>query len=141
MARGLSCSMACGIFLDQGSNPCLLHWQADSLPLSQGEIPLRNAFNHKQQLQNNPTNSSLKKDKCFLALIHQSKMPSKARLNLSAQSSTALALGPKACLAHGGKNRGRETCYQFPGKRSCLRNPRETYACNSLARNGTCSHF
>ena len=31
----LSCSTACGIFLDQGSNLCLLHWQADSLPLSQ----------------------------------------------------------------------------------------------------------
>ena len=30
----LSCSVACGILLDQGSNPCLLHWQADSLPLS-----------------------------------------------------------------------------------------------------------
>ena len=29
---GLSCSAACGIFLVQGSNPCLLHWQADSLP-------------------------------------------------------------------------------------------------------------
>ena len=29
-----SCSAACGIFLDQGLNPCLLHWQADSLPLS-----------------------------------------------------------------------------------------------------------
>ena len=27
-------STACGIFLDQRSNPCLLHWQADSLPLS-----------------------------------------------------------------------------------------------------------
>ena len=26
----LSCSMACGIFLDQGWNPRLLHWQADS---------------------------------------------------------------------------------------------------------------
>ena len=31
---GLSCSGACGIVLNQGSNPCLLHWQADSLPLS-----------------------------------------------------------------------------------------------------------
>ena len=29
---GLSCSAARGIFLAQGSNPCLLHWQADSLP-------------------------------------------------------------------------------------------------------------
>ena len=26
----LSCFAACGIFLDQGSSPCLLHWQADS---------------------------------------------------------------------------------------------------------------
>jgi len=33
-AHGLSCSRACGIFLDQGSNPCLLYWQVDSLPLS-----------------------------------------------------------------------------------------------------------
>ena len=24
---GLSCSVACSIFLDQGSYPCLLHWQ------------------------------------------------------------------------------------------------------------------
>ena len=37
---GARCSAACGIFLDQGSNPCLLHWQADSLPLShQGSPP------------------------------------------------------------------------------------------------------
>ena len=27
---------ACGIFPDQGSNPCLLHWQVDSLPI---ELP------------------------------------------------------------------------------------------------------
>ena len=32
--NGLSCSQACGIFLDQRPNPCLLHQQADSLPLS-----------------------------------------------------------------------------------------------------------
>ena len=30
VAHGLSCSVACGIFLDQGSNPCPLHWQVDS---------------------------------------------------------------------------------------------------------------
>ena len=34
VAYGLSCSATCGIFLDQGSNPCLLHWQVDSLPPS-----------------------------------------------------------------------------------------------------------
>ena len=30
VAHGLSCSPACGIFPDQGSNPCPLHWQVDS---------------------------------------------------------------------------------------------------------------
>ena len=33
VVHGLSCSAACGIFPDQGSNPCPLHWQADSQPL------------------------------------------------------------------------------------------------------------
>ena len=30
---GLSCSMAGGVFPDQGLNLCPLHWQADSHPL------------------------------------------------------------------------------------------------------------
>ena len=33
VAHGPSCSVACGIPPDQGSNPCALHWQADSQPL------------------------------------------------------------------------------------------------------------
>ena len=33
MTHGPSRSAACGIFPDQGSNPCPLHWQADSQPL------------------------------------------------------------------------------------------------------------
>ena len=33
VAHGPSCSAACGIFPDQGSNPSPLHWQADSQPL------------------------------------------------------------------------------------------------------------
>ena len=33
VAYGPSCSVACGIFPDQGSNPCPLCWQADSQPL------------------------------------------------------------------------------------------------------------
>ena len=32
-AHWLSCPVARGILLDQGLNPCLLHWQADSYPL------------------------------------------------------------------------------------------------------------
>ena len=40
VAHGPSCSAACGIFPDQGSNPCPLHWQADSQPLRhQGSPP------------------------------------------------------------------------------------------------------
>ena len=31
---------ACGMFPDQGSNPGLVHWQADSLPLSHQESPV-----------------------------------------------------------------------------------------------------
>ena len=34
-----SCSAACGIFPDQGSNPCPLHWQADSQPLRRQGSP------------------------------------------------------------------------------------------------------
>ena len=33
VAHGLNCSVACGIFLDQGSNPRSLHRQVDSYPL------------------------------------------------------------------------------------------------------------
>ena len=33
VAHGPSRSAACGIFPDQGSNPCPLHWQVDSQPL------------------------------------------------------------------------------------------------------------
>ena len=39
MAHRLSCPEACGIFPDQRLNWGLLHWQADSLPLSHQEAP------------------------------------------------------------------------------------------------------
>ena len=41
VAHGLSCSAACGIFPDQGSNPCPLHWQADAQPLCHQGSPLQ----------------------------------------------------------------------------------------------------
>ena len=40
VARGFSCSLVCDIFPDQESNPCLLHWQADSLPLNHQGSPV-----------------------------------------------------------------------------------------------------
>ena len=39
VAEGLSCSTARGIFPNQGSDPCLLHWQVNSLPLSHQGSP------------------------------------------------------------------------------------------------------
>ena len=38
-AHGLSCSKVPRFFLDQGSNPSLLNWQVDSLPLSHQGSP------------------------------------------------------------------------------------------------------
>ena len=35
-----NCSMACGIFPDQGSNLCPLHWQADSQPVHHQGSPV-----------------------------------------------------------------------------------------------------
>ena len=46
VAHGPSCSAACGIFPDQGSNPCPLHWQADSQPLRHQGSPINFFFGH-----------------------------------------------------------------------------------------------
>ena len=44
VAHGPSRSAACGIFPDQGSNPCPLHWQADSQPLHHQGSPACGIF-------------------------------------------------------------------------------------------------
>ena len=44
VAHGPSCSAACGILPDQGSNPCPLHWQADSQPLHHQGSPRYHFF-------------------------------------------------------------------------------------------------
>ena len=41
VAHGPNCSVACGIFPDQGSNPDPLHWQADSQPLRHQGSPIK----------------------------------------------------------------------------------------------------
>ena len=43
--HGPSCSAACGIFPDQGLNPCPLNWQADSQPLRHQGSPTLSGFN------------------------------------------------------------------------------------------------
>ena len=47
VVHGPSCSAACGIFPDQGSNPCPLHWQADSQPLHHQGSPILFIFLRK----------------------------------------------------------------------------------------------
>ena len=47
VAHGPSCSVACGIFPDQGSNLCPLHWQADSHPLRHQGSPIYLTFKEK----------------------------------------------------------------------------------------------
>ena len=44
VAHGPSCSVACGIFPDQGSNPCPLHWQAESRPLRHQGSPVTTLY-------------------------------------------------------------------------------------------------
>ena len=44
VAHRPSCSAACGIFPDQGSNPCALHRQADSQPLRHQGSPSNTFF-------------------------------------------------------------------------------------------------
>ena len=44
VAHGPSCSTACGILPDQGSNPCPLHRQADSQPLRHQGNPAISIF-------------------------------------------------------------------------------------------------
>ena len=44
VAHRPSCSAARGILPDQGSNPCPLHWQADSQPLRHQRSPILSDF-------------------------------------------------------------------------------------------------
>ena len=53
MAHGPSCSVACGIFPDQGSNPCPLHWQADSQPLHHQGSPNPGFLWHQEPFRSN----------------------------------------------------------------------------------------
>ena len=50
VAHEPSCSAACGIFPDQGSNPCPLHWQADSQPLRHQGSPV-SSFKYNERSQ------------------------------------------------------------------------------------------
>ena len=48
VAHRLGCSASRGIFPDQGLNPCPLHWQADSVPLSHQGSPIVSFLNPRK---------------------------------------------------------------------------------------------
>ena len=65
MVHRLSCSLACGIFLNQGSNLHQLHWQTDSLLLRRQGSPLNSI-----SFENSPQAISyLKKKKKTIAKL------------------------------------------------------------------------
>ena len=68
--HGPSCSTACGILPDQGSNPCPPHWQADSQPLRHQGSP--QTFLNKAMLQENTSSiiffTSLCSSQCYFCI-------------------------------------------------------------------------
>ena len=50
MAHWLSCPVACGIFPDEESNLCPVHWQADSVPLDHQELADALAYCHEKKV-------------------------------------------------------------------------------------------
>ena len=79
MAHGPSRSAARGILLDRGTNPCPLHWQADSQPLCH---------------QGSPFNRSLLEYNCFtillVSVVQQSESPICIHIPISPPSCISL---------------------------------------------------
>ena len=72
VAHGLSCYVASGIFPDQESNPCPLHWQADSQPLHHQGSPnhtflITHSFFKKEKIIQTRKYFKLKNNKNFFA--------------------------------------------------------------------------
>ena len=67
VAHRPSCSVACGIFPDQGSNPCALHWQADSQPLRHQGSPLLVILMHAKVWE--PYTTPVHPARCFFLFL------------------------------------------------------------------------
>ena len=83
MVLGLSCSEPRGVFPGQGLNPCLLHWQVDSLPPGAREAPqvLKNIF------ERNYFGATL-------SSMHDLSTPTRDQTCTSCSASTVLTTGP-----------------------------------------------
>ena len=76
VAHGPSCSAACGIFPDQGSSPCPLHWQADPQPLRHQGSPILIFNSHKMSYMIVAPSFINKKNKeeCIIYCIYLQKI-------------------------------------------------------------------
>ena len=75
-----------GIFPTQGSNPCLLHWKANSLPLCHVESPLisyLSANSASRQIHTNPTADTDLHTHTHTSLNHQQKCPGSNQIMIS----------------------------------------------------------
>ena len=88
VAHGLSRSAACGIFPDQGSNPCALHWQADSQPLRHQGSPQIYIFKRQFKTQDIHSSSKLisQEKKDFRVFENESCLISLSWTTLRSQS-------------------------------------------------------
>ena len=96
-----SCSAACGILPDQGSNPCPLHWQADSQPLRHQGSPTLSSFGYCSYIMSCEarwTNSSLL---FFLKILGTSLVAQWLRICLPMQGTWVLALVQEDPTCHG----------------------------------------
>lgn len=55
VAHRLRCSVACGIFSEQGPNPCALHWQVGSPPLEHRRSPSSPSWKGPSHVELGPT--------------------------------------------------------------------------------------
>ena len=101
VVHGLSCSQMWGIFPDQGWNLCLLHWQADCLPLSHQGCP-KGSFYLQERVVPEPT-----------GLFARQKHPPGMRRKWSKLS----ILGPSSHVG-----RGRQGC-QLADRQNCTASP------------------
>ena len=70
VAHGPSCSAACGIFPDQGLNPCPLHWQAESQPLRHQGSPLFSFLFYPDVLKNEKQFIEIKANELLINRSH-----------------------------------------------------------------------
>ena len=69
VAHGPCCSTACRILLEQGSNQCYLHWEADAYPLHHQGSP--DNFNFRSPDLSHPQLEKKKKKEIAILLITQ----------------------------------------------------------------------